>query len=68
MWEEGELYNNNINKNTKKLEIITFYNSTKSGTDIFDQFGSLYSVSRKTKRWPMRFFFLACLIMPKSMP
>ncbi len=44
----GELYNNNINKNTKNPEIITFYNSTKSGTDTFDQFCSLYSASRKT--------------------
>ncbi len=53
----GELYNNNINKNTKKTEIITFYNNTKSGIDTFDQFCGLYSVSRKTNRWPMHIFF-----------
>lgn len=39
-----------------KPEIIEYYNRTKGGTDCFDQLCSLYSCSRPTMRWPMRFF------------
>lgn len=41
----------------KKPEIINFYNSTKGGVDTFDQMVHTYSVSRKTRRWPLRFFY-----------
>lgn len=39
-----------------KPEIINFYNRTKGGVDTFDRMITLYTVSRKTSRWPMRFF------------
>ena len=41
----------------KKPEIINFYNSTKGGVDTFDQMVHTYSVSRKTRRWPLRYFY-----------
>lgn len=44
----------------RKPEVVTFYNSTKGGVDTTDQLSSLYSVSRKTRRWPMVVFF--CLL------
>lgn len=40
-----------------KPEIILHYNSTKGGTDTFDQLCHAYTVSRRTNRWPMRIFF-----------
>lgn len=46
-----------IDEATKKPEIITFYNSTKGGVDTFDQMVHNYTVARKTRRWPLRFFF-----------
>lgn len=46
-----------INEETKKPEIIDFYNSTKGGVDTFDQMAHFYTVSRKTRRWPLRFFY-----------
>ncbi|XP_018374167.1 PREDICTED: piggyBac transposable element-derived protein 4-like [Trachymyrmex cornetzi] len=44
-------------ENTEKPEIITFYKSTKGGTDTFDQLCKYYSTVRKTNQWTMRFFF-----------
>ena len=41
----------------KKPEIITFYNSTKSGVDTADQMCSSYNVGRNNKRWPMVIFY-----------
>lgn len=38
---------------TGKPEVIEFYNSTKGGTDTFDQMCSVTSCSRKTRRWPL---------------
>ncbi|XP_071563491.1 piggyBac transposable element-derived protein 4-like [Temnothorax nylanderi] len=43
-----------INQETQKPEIIHFYNTTKGGTDSFDQMCHEYSTARKTLRWPMR--------------
>lgn len=40
-----------------KPQIILHYNSTKGGTDTFDQLNHAYTVTRKTNRWSMRFFF-----------
>lgn len=40
-----------------KPEVVTYYNSTKSGVDTVDQRKSLYSVSRISCRWPLRVFF-----------
>ncbi len=40
--------------NLKKTEVVLFYNTTKSGTDTFDQLCSTYSVSRKKNRWSFK--------------
>ena len=40
-----------------KPEIITYYNSTKSGVDILDKLVCTYSCKRATARWTMAFFF-----------
>ena len=50
-------YDDIIDKETGKPEIIMTYNSTKGGTDTFDQLCHSYSTARKTNRWPMRFWF-----------
>ncbi|XP_071055485.1 piggyBac transposable element-derived protein 4-like [Onthophagus taurus] len=47
----------NVNEVSKKPEIIEFYNSTKGGVDTFDQMAHNYTVSRKTRRWPLRYFY-----------
>ena len=46
-----------VDAETKKPEIIQFYNSTKGGVDTVDQLCSSYSVSRRTRRWPLCVFF-----------
>ena len=46
-----------VDAETKKPEIIQFYNSTKGGVDTVDQLCGNYSVSRKTRRWPLCVFF-----------
>ncbi|GBP21878.1 PiggyBac transposable element-derived protein 4 [Eumeta japonica] len=46
-----------INANSKKPEIIEFYNSTKGAVDTVDQMCSIMSTSRKTNRWPICLFF-----------
>lgn len=46
-----------INSETQKPEVIHFYNSTKGGVDTVDQMTSHYSVSRRTNRWTLCFFF-----------
>lgn len=38
-------------------EMIEFYNSTKGGVDTFDQLCHRYSVSRRTRRWPLCIFY-----------
>ncbi|XP_066590832.1 piggyBac transposable element-derived protein 4-like [Prorops nasuta] len=40
-----------------KPEMISYYNKTKGGTDVFDKLCNAYTTVRTTKRWPMRFFF-----------
>ncbi|KAJ8932524.1 hypothetical protein NQ314_014616 [Rhamnusium bicolor] len=45
-----------IDKNThqqNKPEIITFYNSTKSGVDVVDKLGATYNCTRNTRRRTM---------------
>ncbi|PSN57460.1 hypothetical protein C0J52_08041 [Blattella germanica] len=42
---------------TKKPEIIEFYNKTKGGVDTMDQLCNTYSCSRKTRRWPLCVFY-----------
>lgn len=46
-----------IDENNGKPDIINFYNMTKGGVDTFDQLVHTYSVSRKTRRWPLRYFY-----------
>lgn len=46
-----------IDKESKKPEIILFYNSTKGGVDTFDKMAHGYTVVRKTRRWPLRYFY-----------
>ncbi|GBP46696.1 PiggyBac transposable element-derived protein 4 [Eumeta japonica] len=41
---------------TEKPEIIVFYNSTKGGVDSLDQKCTIFSVMRRTRRWPMVIF------------
>ncbi|XP_050064468.1 piggyBac transposable element-derived protein 4-like [Aphis gossypii] len=40
-----------------KPEMIKFYNSTKGGVDTVDQMKGKYSVSRNSRRWPLKIFF-----------
>jgi hypothetical protein len=46
-----------VDEEKKKPEIILYYNNTKGGVDHMDQMVQTYSCKRKTKRWPMTFFF-----------
>lgn len=45
-----------VDKDTKKPEIVLYYNNTKGGVDTVDQKCSNYSTSRFTRRWPMVIF------------
>lgn len=40
-----------------KPYILTFYNSTKGGVDVADEYKARYSVSRTSNRWPLTLFF-----------
>jgi len=44
-----------VDNETRKPKIILFY-ETKSGVDALDEKCSLYSTSRRTRRWPMALF------------
>lgn len=46
-----------IDDETGKPEMILFYNATKGGVDTFDQLCHSKTVSRKTRRWPLRVFY-----------
>ena len=46
-----------VDAETKKPEIIQFYKSTKGGVDTVDQLCGNYSVSRRTRQWPLCVFF-----------
>lgn len=50
-------HTSNIDPNTKKPEMVMFYNSTKGGVDMLDQKCAIYSTSRRTQRWPMAIFY-----------
>jgi hypothetical protein len=45
-----------VDTETKKPEIVHFYNSTKGGVDTVDQLCGNYSVSRRTRRQPLCLF------------
>lgn len=40
-----------------KPEIISTYNSTKSGVDVVDKLGATYNCARNTRRWSMVVFY-----------
>lgn len=44
-------------ESTGKPEIIQFYNTTKGGVDEIDKKCSIYTCSRRTRRWPMVIFY-----------
>lgn len=46
-----------IDESTGKPEIIEFYNKTKGGVDEIDKKCSIYTSSRRTRRWPMTIFY-----------
>ena len=46
-----------VNSETKKPEVIHFYNSTKGSVDTVHQMCGNYLVSRRTRRWPLSIFF-----------
>lgn len=41
----------------EKPNIVMHYNATKGGTDNFDKLCHSYTVSGRTNRWPVRFFY-----------
>lgn len=46
-----------LDSKTEKPDIVMFYNSTKGGIDCVDQMCGNYSVSKRTRRWPLVIFF-----------
>lgn len=49
-------------ENMKEPEIISFYNSAKSGVDVIDEKCATYSTSRRCRRWPLvRILDIACI-------
>jgi len=50
-------HDSSIDPITKKPEIVLNYNATKGGVNSFDQMTNNMNCSRKTKRWPLCFFY-----------
>lgn len=50
-------FDNEVDKDTGKPEIIMKYNSTKGGVDVVDKLGATYNVARNVRRWSMVLFF-----------
>nr|CAH7764650.1 unnamed protein product [Callosobruchus chinensis] len=48
---------NVLNPETSKPEIIHLYNSTKGAVDTFNQMSQNMYYNRKTRRWPLCFFY-----------
>ncbi|KAH9635162.1 hypothetical protein HF086_009502 [Spodoptera exigua] len=42
---------------SRKPEVITYYNRTKNGVDLVDKMCSMYDVARNSRRWPLTVFF-----------
>lgn len=42
---------------TKKPEVIIYYNSTKGGVDALDEKCATYCTGRRTRRWPLAIFY-----------
>lgn len=50
-------FDNLVDPNSQKPEIIEYYNQTKSGVDTVDQMVGGYNVARNSRRWPMVIFY-----------
>lgn len=50
-------HNKDTDESTNKPVIIAEYNQTKGGVDEIDKKSSIYSSSRRTRRWPMAIFY-----------
>lgn len=50
-------YDDSIDDETSKPDIVIHYNKTKSGVDCVDKLCASYNVARNTRRWPMVVFF-----------
>lgn len=50
-------YSKTVNNETKKPEIIEFYNETKGGVDALDEKCTVYSTHRRSRRWPLTIFY-----------
>lgn len=46
-----------VDARKNKPEIISYYNSTKCGVDLLDMKCSVFSSSRRTRRWPQAIFY-----------
>lgn len=46
-----------VNEETGKPEVIEFYNVTKGGVDVLDKLCHDKTTKRKTRRWPLCFYF-----------
>ncbi|XP_025835824.1 piggyBac transposable element-derived protein 4 isoform X1 [Agrilus planipennis] len=51
-------HNEGTNTDSGKPKIIQFYNSTKGGVDEIDKKCSVYTCSRRSRRWPRTIFYL----------
>lgn len=47
----------NDSGDSRKPEIITYYNRTKNGVDLVDKMCPMYDVARNSRRWPLTVFF-----------
>ena len=69
-------HDDKVDETTGKPDIILFYNHTKGAVDTVDQLCHSYSVQRKTRRWPLAYFFNmlnlvginAFIVFVKSLP
>lgn len=50
-------FDDEVNEENYKPEIILHYNRTKSGVDCVDKLCASYNVARNTRRWTMVVFF-----------
>ncbi len=51
----GNLYNSDVDVETKKPAVVFYYNHTKGGANEFDKFCFTYTTSQKTNRRRLRF-------------
>lgn len=50
-------FSGEINEKSNKPEIVEFYNLTKGGVDVLDMLCHSRTTKRKSRRWPMRYFY-----------